>query len=337
MDGKTRLAQPKIADLNWWSLKPIKPNALPLSSKTIDQQLNRKFAELRLSPLSEADPRTLLRRLSYDLTGLPPDPNAIDSFVSEYQTNPELTWSKYVDRLLTSSEFGEKWGQHWLDVARYAETHGYDKDKPRNHAWPYRDYVIRSFNADKPIGEFVREQIAGDTLAPNRSEGIQALGFLAAGPWDFIGHTEVGESKLDGRIAKHLDRDEMVTAVFNVFQSTTVQCAQCHNHKFDPITSEDYYRLHAIFAGIDRADRVHSGRTVQQEQRFARLNREIDDLQNVVRKLKDERQQREKSLTREFDSRIKKTEGRHRTPRPGRAWFPQPNRKTEGRFEMGAD
>ncbi len=131
--------------------------------------------------------------------------------------------------------FGEKWAQHWLDLARYAETHGYDKDKQRLRAWPYRDYVIDSFNYDKPFDRFVQEQLAGDVLYPNDPNGIAALGFLAAGPWDYIGHVEVGEGKLDGRIAKHFDRDEMLSAVFNVFMSTTVQCAQCHHHKFDPI------------------------------------------------------------------------------------------------------
>ncbi len=164
----------------------------------------------------------------------------------------EKDWAALVDQLLASPAFGEKFGQHWLDLARYGETHGYDKDKPRNNAWPYRDYVIRSFNEDKPYGRFVREQVAGDVLFPGTPDGIVALGFLAAGPWDLIGHIEVGEGKLDGRIAKHLDRDEMVSTVFNVFQSTTVQCAQCHHHKFDPVRMEDYYRLHAVFAAVDR-------------------------------------------------------------------------------------
>src|SRR5207302_9919278 len=134
---------------------------------------------------------------------------------------------------------------------------GYDKDKPRLNAWPYRDYVIRALNEDKPYARFVQEQIAGDVLFPGTVDGIEALGFIAAGPWDFIGHAEVPESKTDGKIARHLDRDDMVTNTVNTFVSLTVQCAQCHNHKFDPIPQEDYYRLQAVFAALDRADRAY--------------------------------------------------------------------------------
>ena len=163
-------------------------------------------------------------------------------------------------------------------MARYAETHGYDKDKPRNQAWPYRDYVIASFNEDKSFSRFVQEQVAGDVLYPGSPDGVRALGFLAAGPWDFIGHWEVGEGKMDGRIAKHLDRDEMVAAVFNAFQSTTVQCAQCHHHKFDPVRMEDYYRLHAVFAAVDRANRVCEGLPPDQQQRKNEVTSRINNL-----------------------------------------------------------
>ncbi|HEY2910220.1 MAG TPA: DUF1553 domain-containing protein, partial [Gemmataceae bacterium] len=161
------------------------------------------------------------------------------------------------DRLLASPHFGERWARHWLDVVHFGETHGYDKDKPRPNAWPYRDYVIRSFNADKPYDRFVQEQIAGDVLFPGTIDGIEALGFLAAGPWDFIGHAELPESKIDGQVARHLDRDDFVANTIGTFMSLTVHCAQCHNHKFDPIAQEDYYRLQAVFAAIDRTDRQY--------------------------------------------------------------------------------
>ncbi|MFP6674126.1 MAG: DUF1553 domain-containing protein, partial [Pirellulaceae bacterium] len=149
------------------------------------------------------------------------------------------------------------WARHWLDVVHYADTHGYDKDKLRPNAWPYRDYVIRSLNADKKYSRFVMEQIAGDVLWPHTLDGITATGFIAAGPWDFIGHAEVPETKIDGRIARHLDRDDMVSSTMNTFCSTTVQCARCHNHKFDPITQEHYYSLQAVFAALDRTDRLY--------------------------------------------------------------------------------
>ena len=162
-----------------------------------------------------------------------------------------------MDRLLESKHYGERWARHWLDVVHYADTHGYDKDKPRPNAWPYRDYVIRSLNDDKPYSRFVMEQIAGDALWPETADGVTATGFIAAGPWDFIGHAEVPESKIDGQVARHLDRDDMVTSTLNTFCSVTVQCARCHNHKFDPVTQEHYYSLQAVFAALDRADRPY--------------------------------------------------------------------------------
>lgn len=272
-------------DLDWWSLQPILSKPVPDSrfDHPVDAFIDLKRTEKGLSAVSQARAAVLFRRLSYDLTGLPPVPEDVDVFVASYEgaandRTRDSIWNDWVDRFLASPEFGEKWGQHWLDLARFAETHGYDKDKLRPNAWPYRDYIIRSFNTDKPFGRFAKEQVAGDVLFPGNSDGILGLGFLAAGPWDFIGHYEVGEAKLDGRIAKHLDRDEMISAVFNVFQSSTVQCAQCHNHKFDPIKMEDYYRLHAVFAGVDREDRVYDGLSLNQLEERNDLIREINRL-----------------------------------------------------------
>ena len=214
----------------------------------IQEALDAK--ELVASP--EADRQTLIRRLYFDIIGLPPSPDAVTEFLNDDEAD---AYERLVDRLLASNHYGERWARHWLDVVHYADTHGYDKDKLRPNAWPYRDYVIRAFNADKPYSRFVQEQIAGDALWPNTTDGITATGFIAAGPWDFIGHAEVPETKIDGRIARNLDRDDMVTSTLNTFCSVTVQCARCHNHKFDPITQEHYYSLQAVFAAIDRADR----------------------------------------------------------------------------------
>jgi hypothetical protein len=246
--------------LNWWSLRPLSRPALPQLSEQdtrrfrnpIDAFVLAKLREKGLQPSPEADRRTLIRRLSFDLLGLPPTPEEVAAFVADRAPD---AYEKLVDRLLASPHYGERWARHWLDVVHYGETHGYDKDKPRPNAWPYRDYVIRAFNADKPYAQFVQEQIAGDVLFPGTRDGIQALGFLAAGPWDFIGHAEVPESKIDGKVARHLDRDDMVTNTIQTFNSLTIQCAQCHDHKFDPISQEDYYSLHAVFAAIDRTDR----------------------------------------------------------------------------------
>ncbi|MCB1203736.1 MAG: DUF1549 domain-containing protein [Verrucomicrobiae bacterium] len=322
--GSRRLAYNPKRDLDWWSLKPIQEGQVDdatLSGRNpVDFFIDQKLAEKGLKPLGPADPETLVRRLSYDLTGLPPSPEEVESFTSESTRDrkgpipPHSAIDHLVDRLLASPAFGEKFGQHWLDLARYAETHGYDKDKPRNNAWPYRDYVIRSFNEDKPYGRFVREQVAGDVLFPGTPDGVVALGFLAAGPWDLIGHIEVGEGKLDGRIAKHLDRDEMVTAVFNVFQSTTVQCAQCHHHKFDPVRMEDYYRLHAVFAAVDRADRVYAGLPPEQEKKRLELTSRVNQLKGEKGKLESEHKKLVAAKASGIDRRIAELRGKHGAP-----------------------
>lgn len=249
-----------VANLDWWSLRPLVrppiPNLQPdndaFAIRTpIDAFIWAKLQEQGLTPSVEADRRTLLRRLYFDLLGLPPTPGQIDAFVSD--ESPDA-YETMVDQLLASEGYGERWARHWLDVVHYADTHGYDKDKLRENAWPYRDYVIRSFNQDKPYGRFVREQLAGDILWPKTEDGITGTGFIATGPWDFIGHVEVSESKIDGRIARHLDRDDMVSSTMNSFCSVTVQCARCHNHKFDPVSQEHYYSLQSIFSALDRAD-----------------------------------------------------------------------------------
>lgn len=305
-DGRQLAYNPK-RDLDWWSLQPIQEglvsNATRSGRNPVDHFIDETLAKKGLKPLGPADPATLVRRLSYNLTGLPPE--------EVIGTTTAADWAALVDQLLDSPAFGEKFGQHWLDLARYAETHGYDKDKPRNNAWPYRDYVIRSFNEDKPYGRFVREQVAGDVLFPGTADGVVALGFLAAGPWDLIGHIEVGEGKLDGRIAKHLDRDEMVTTVFNVFQSTTVQCAQCHHHKFDPVRMEDYYRLHAVFAAVDRAERVYAGLPPEQEKRRLELTSKISTLKGEKSKLEGDHKKLVAAKASGIDQRIAALKEKH--------------------------
>lgn len=248
----------KASSRDWWSLKPLRRPEVPViagtSSNPVDAFVAQVLDAQGLKPSPEADRATLIRRLSFDLVGLPPTPEEVRRFESD--PDPKA-YERLVDRLLASPHYGERWARHWLDVVHYGETHGYDKDKPRPNAWPYRDYVIRSFNADKPYTRFVQEQVAGDVLFPGTRDGIEGMGFVAAGPWDFIGHAEVPETKIDGKVARHLDRDDMVVNTMQTFTSLTVQCAQCHHHKFDPISAEDYYSLHAVFAAVDRADRKY--------------------------------------------------------------------------------
>ena len=248
-------------DEQWWSRKTlIEPSVPPTDGwgrNEVDSFVLHKLKAENLKPSETASVRILIRRLTFDLTGLPPTPNEVRAFEREYFSDPERSYEELVDRLLASQRYGERFARHWLDVAKYADTCGYDKDKLRPNAWPYRDYVIRSFNSDKPYDQFIKEQIAGDILYPDTEDGILALGFLAAGPWDFIGHVEVPESKMDGKVARNLDRDDMVSNVFNSFCATTIQCARCHEHKGDPIGQDHYYSLQSVFAAVDKADRVY--------------------------------------------------------------------------------
>ena len=279
------LEDPVIDDFDWWSYQPIqrpnvptvdaRPDLTNWSRSPIDAFVLRKLREHNLKPSPEADRRTLIRRLTYDLTGLPPTPDEVDRFLAD--DHPQA-YEQLVDRLLDSPRYGERLARHWLDVVRYADTCGYDKDKLRPNAWPYRDYVIRSFNEDKPYARFVQEQIAGDVLFPGEPDGILGLGFIAAGPWDFIGHVEVPESKIDGKVARNLDRDEMVSSTFNTFCSVTIQCARCHNHKFDPFTMQHYYGLQSVFAAVDRAERPYDLDPEIERQRHE-LNDRITELQ----------------------------------------------------------
>jgi len=260
----------------WWSLRSLTAPPFPQienrKSKIenpIDAFLLAKLASKHLFPSPPADRRTLIRRIYYDLIGLPPSPAEIDSFIGDRSPH---AYEKVVDRLLASPRYGERWGRHWLDVVHYGDTHGYDKDKRRDRAWPYRDYVIRSLNADKPYSRFVREQLAGDVLWPEDPDGVIATGFIAAGPWDFVGQVELAEGTVEKEKTRLLDRDDMVSNAIATFDSVTIHCARCHDHKFDPIPMRDYYRLQAVFAGVDRGDRGYGPRAALEERRQALLD-----------------------------------------------------------------
>ena len=246
-------------DHTWWSFRELVRPSLPepaaaWGANQIDRFVAARLAEKGLSPSRQADRTTLIRRLSFNLHGLPPSPEEVDAFVGD--RSPDA-YRRLVDRLLASPRYGERWGRHWLDVAHYGESHGYDKDKARRNSWPYRDYVIESFNRDKPYARFIREQIAGDVLWPGDPDGLVATGFVAAGPWDYVGHAELREGTKDKKLARLLDRDDMVAATMSSFTSLTVHCARCHDHKFDPIQQADYYALQAVFAGVDRAEQPY--------------------------------------------------------------------------------
>ncbi len=253
------------AEEEWWSLRPLSRPAVPVVTDKawvrtpIDAFILAAMEAKGLHPSPPADKTTLLRRLTFDLIGLPPTPEEIDAFLAD---NSLDAYEKVVDRLLASPRYGERWGRHWLDVVHYADTHGYDKDKRRDHAWPYRDYVIRAFNSDKPYARFIKEQLAGDVLFPLDPDGVIATGFVVAGPWDAVGQLELREGTVDKEKTRVLDRDDMVINAISTFDSLTVHCARCHDHKFDPIPQKDYYRLQAVFAGVERADRPYGDKGV---------------------------------------------------------------------------
>jgi hypothetical protein len=243
---------------NHWSLLPLVRPALPAGTHSarnpVDQFIQAKLVAAQLAPSPEADRSTLLRRVTFDLTGLPPTPVELRDFLDDPSTN---AYGRVVDRLLESPRYGERWARHWMDAAHFAETHGHDQDRIRTNAWPYRDYLINAFNADKPYARFVQEQVAGDMLFPDDPQATVALGFVAAGPWDESSLRDIREDTLDRQIGRYLDRDDMIATVMSVVTSTTVHCARCHDHKFDPIPQRDYYALQAVFAGVERANRVY--------------------------------------------------------------------------------
>jgi hypothetical protein len=242
--------------LQHWAWQPIQT---PPAGSTIDSIIRTKLKEHHLTPSPEADPRTLIRRLTFDLHGLPPTPAEVEAFVNECRSGSSFvirdsSLSALADRLLASPRYGERYARHWLDIAHYADTHGFERDQRRDNAWHYRDYVINALNADKPYDQFLREQIAGDVLSPNDPQAIAATGFLAAGPWDFVGQVET-KSEVLRRSARTLDLDDMVTQVMTAACGVTVNCARCHDHKLDPISQREYYSLWSVFAGLKRGNR----------------------------------------------------------------------------------
>ena len=249
-------------DGSWWSLRPISSPEPPRLSvreaawarNPIDAFIIAGLRSKGLRPSPEADRRTLIRRLSFDLTGLPPSPEEVDDFLAD--TAPDA-YERLVDRLLCSPHHGERWARFWLDLVHFAETHGHDQDRIRPNAWPYRDYLIAAFNGDKPYASFIEEQVAADVLFPDQPRLVVALGMIAAGPWDESSLRDIRDDSIDRQIGHYIDRDDMVSTVMSSFVSMTVHCARCHDHKFDPITQEDYYGLQAVFAGVDRADRAY--------------------------------------------------------------------------------
>ncbi|QDT97123.1 PSD1 and planctomycete cytochrome C domain-containing protein [Gimesia aquarii] len=247
-DPRTTKPASKVTDsTDWWSLKPLLRPHVPGEgpSNPIDAFIETHLQQKKLKPSPEADRRTLIRRLMFDLHGLQPTIEETNAFLAD--SSPQA-YGKLVDQLLSSPRYGERWARHWLDTVHFADSHGFEHDVFRPHAWRYRDYVIDRFNRDIPWPQFIREQLAADFFFPKASELTVALGFLGAGPYDQSAAATAPKS------FEYLDRDDLVTQTMGAFASTTANCARCHTHKFDPITQADYYALQAVFAGVGKGD-----------------------------------------------------------------------------------
>jgi len=310
-EGFAPLGKYSALERRHWSFQPRKNPEVPTftapadrawASSAIDAFILARLKKEGLRPAPRADRVTLIRRVTVDLTGLPPTPAEVDAFVRD--TKPGA-WERLVDRLLDDSRFGEQWGRHWLDVVRFAETDGFEYDTHRRDAWRYRDYVIHSFNADKPYDQFVREQLAGDEINPKHEEYRVASGFQRLGPLrKNAGNQEVASS-----------RNEVLTEMTNVVGSAllgvTLGCARCHDHKFDPIRHSDYYRIQAYFAGTEEQDiplATDAEQTVWKAKTKA-VEEEVKALRAKMRGMKGE----ERTA---MEKRIKETEAKMPEPLP---------------------
>jgi hypothetical protein len=278
----TPAAGQERAGRDWWSLQPLRAVAAPPVDDSeqpinaIDQFILHRLKKEGLAPSPMADRRTLIRRLSFDLIGLPPTPREVEAFVSDSAAG---AYERLVDRLLDSPHYGERWARHWLDIVRYGESQGFERNKFRPNAWKYRDFVVEAFNSDMPYDQFVRWQIAGDVLEPDDPLAVIASGFLVMGPWDMTAYKN-GTPPMRA-FAREEELEGLVATVGQTFLGLTVHCARCHNHKFDPILIKEFYQFSAALGGTyqdeEREVLTEKGRPIAQK-RIADLRHEIESL-----------------------------------------------------------
>ena len=281
-DGQV-LREKSKADKNWWSYQPIEKssgNMVEAGVHPVDAFIVARLEREGLVMNPPADRRSFIRRATYDLTGLPPTPDAVAAYVAD--TDPHAD-QKLIDRLLGSPHYGERWGRHWLDVVRFGESRGYERNEIINDAWPFRDYVIDSLNCDKPFDQFIREHLAGDVFGAGDPAVEIGSAFLVAGPYDDVGNQDAVQA---AQIRANTI-DEMIRATSESFLGLTVGCARCHDHKFDPITTSDYYALYATFAGVR-----HGSRELAATEERAARDRALKPLQARLAELDHERRMR---------------------------------------------
>jgi hypothetical protein len=263
------------AGYDWWALQPVRRGTVPAVRNPkaeirneIDAFVLATLAEKGLTQAPEADRRALIRRVSFDLIGLPPTPDEVAAFVADADAN---AYEKVVDKLLASPHYGERWARHWLDVVRYGETDGFERNAPRPNAYQYRDWVIRALDADMPYDRFARLQLAGDVLEPDDADAVRATGFLVAG----VHNTVLGNDQMRA-VARQDELEETVGAVAQTFLGLTANCARCHDHKFDPISQTDFYRLASALSGVGFGDRAVPEAKASGE--VAKLVKQLDEV-----------------------------------------------------------
>ncbi|MFM8477428.1 MAG: DUF1549 domain-containing protein [Planctomycetaceae bacterium] len=266
-------------DRQFWSFRPLQDTPVPVAADAawcrnpIDHFIRERQAAAGLTPNAAADRRTLIRRASFDLLGLPPSPAEIESFVND--PDP-AAWPKLIDKLLAQPQYGARWARHWMDVARFAESHGYEQDYDRPYAWHYRDFLIRAFNQDMPWNQLVQWQLAGDELAPGNPQAMMATGFLGAGAFP----TQLTEAEFES--ARYDELDDMVMTTGVAFLGLSVGCARCHDHKFDPIPARDYYSLAATFTTTIRSETQLDVAPEINLQRKAEFDTQLKSLRTAV-------------------------------------------------------
>ncbi len=263
----------------YWAFQPLKDPAPPKVKETnwvtnpIDAFILDQLEQNGLKPAPPADKVALVRRVYYDLTGLPATPAEVDAFVNN---NSPDAYENLIDQLLESPRYGEQWGRHWLDLVRFAETNSFERDGAKPNAWRYRDYVIRSFNEDKPYDQFIREQLAGDELPQVTTDSIIATGYYRLGLWD--------DEPADPLLAVYNEFDDIITTTSQVFLGLTVNCARCHDHKIDPIPQADYYSMLAFFHELTpygtRGDQTGNNQTDITPPEISSQHQAIDKLKN---------------------------------------------------------
>ena len=311
-------AEVKRSDKSWWSLQPL---AKEFKHADIDGFIDAKLAEQKLTRNAPAKPQALIRRLSYDLTGLPPSQAEVDAFVTAHQADARKATEALVDRLLASPRYGERWGRHWLDVVRFGESNGFERNFVIDDLYPFRDYVIRSLNDDKPFDQLMREHLAGDVIGKFNPQVEIGSAFLVAGPYDDVSN----QDPVAKQVIRAATLDDMVTATSSAFLGLTINCARCHNHKFDPIPTEDYYRIRASFEGV-----VHGRRTLATKEQTQAFNTAMAPLNKERARLVAE----QSALTAAIETKAKALLATRHYPRPkADTWLTEEKiTPTEARF-----